>query len=217
VPANLAPRGGAEEDFDLTLTGEWEVNPTLLHLLSTDYDVRVDDTPLLNLLDLDSDVPDATPVFERISKEASSVGGFGVTPRVVLGNFSYAKLPMVKDLETATEVLAASALVAAIAGDEAARDVLRSRHPKGLREDAPDHTPPADEFLVRDADASQSYVINAAVSGADVVCIGPPGTGKSQTIPRASLVDLVGGRPHPSRIGARRRRRPLGRRIRTPR
>ena len=100
--ANLVPRGGAEEDFDLTLPGEWEVNPTLLHLLSTDYDVRVDAAALLDLLDLDADVPDATPVFDRLSKEAADVEGFAVTPRVVLGNFSYAKLPMVKDLETAT-------------------------------------------------------------------------------------------------------------------
>jgi very-short-patch-repair endonuclease len=190
--ANLAPRGGAEEDFDLTLPGEWEINPTLLHLLSTDYDVRVDAAALLDLLNLDADMPDATPVFDLLSKEAADVEGFGVTPRVVLGNFSYAKLPMVRDLETATEVLAASALVAAIAGDEAAREVLRSRHPAGLREDAPDHTPPADEFLVRDADASQSYVINAAVSGADVVCLGPPGTGKSQTI--ANLIATFSAR-----------------------
>ena len=31
--AHFVPRGGAEEDFDLSLPGEWEVNPTLLHLL----------------------------------------------------------------------------------------------------------------------------------------------------------------------------------------
>ena len=190
--ANLVPRGGAAEDFDLSLPGEWEVNPTLLHLLATDYDVHIDATALLDLMDLDVDAPDATSLFDRLSKEAADVEGFAVTPRVVIGNFSYAKLPMVKDLETAGEVLAASALVAAIAGDEGAREVLRSRHPTELREDAPDHTPPADEFLVRDADASQSYVINAAVSGADVVCLGPPGTGKSQTI--ANLIATFSAR-----------------------
>ena len=33
---------------------------------------------------------------------------------------------------------------------------------------APDHTPPADEFLALDADASQNYAINAAVAGQDL-------------------------------------------------
>jgi very-short-patch-repair endonuclease len=190
--AHFVPRGGAEEDFDLSLPGEWEVNPTLLHLLGVDHGVRLDGNTLLDLLDTDAEPPDASPVYERLVKEAAEVAGFSVAPRLVIGNFSYAKLPMVKDLETASELLAASPLIAAIVGDEAAREVLRSRHPRGLREDAPDHTPPADEFLVLDADASQSYVINAAIAGADLVCLGPPGTGKSQTI--ANLIATLSAR-----------------------
>jgi very-short-patch-repair endonuclease len=190
--AHLAPRGGAEEDFDLSLPGEWELNPTLLHLLSVDHDVDVEGAALLDLLDPDADPPDARPVFERLGKEATDVAGFGVAWRTVLGNFSYAKLPMVKDLETAGEMLAANTLVTAIAGDEASKEVLRSRYPSGLREDAPDHTPPADEFLVLDADASQSYVINATIAGANLVCLGPPGTGKSQTI--ANLIATLAAR-----------------------
>ena len=47
----------------------------------------------------------------------------------MLGNFSYAKLPMVLDLETATDTLLGSELICAIAGDEAARDAVRARHP----------------------------------------------------------------------------------------
>jgi Protein of unknown function (DUF4011)/AAA domain len=190
--AHFVPRGGAEEDFDLSLPGEWEVNPTLLHLLGVDHGVHLDGNTLLDLLDTDAGLPDASPVYERLVKEAAEVAGFSVAPRVVIGNFSYAKLPMVKDLETASELLTASPLIAAIVGDETAREVLRSRHPRGLREDAPDHTPPTDEFLVLDADASQSYVINAAVAGADLVCLGPPGTGKSQTI--ANLIATLSAR-----------------------
>src|ERR1019366_10452826 len=56
----------------------------------------------------------------------------------------------------------------------------------------PDTVPPADEFLVLDADASQSYAINCAVGGADLVIDGPPGTGKSQTI--ANLVAALSAR-----------------------
>src|SRR6266508_4059294 len=150
--ANLAPRGGAGEDFE---------------------------------------PPDASAVFERLTKAASSVAGFAISDRFVLGNFSYAKLPMVKDLESATEALVQNELICAIAGDEAARDAVRSRHP-AVSLDEPDHTPVADEFLVLDADASQSYVINAVVKGADLVVEGPPGTGKSQTI--ANLIATLAAR-----------------------
>jgi very-short-patch-repair endonuclease len=189
--AHLAPRGGAGEDFDLSLPGEWEINPTLLHLLDVDHGVKLEAQDLLELLDENVEPPDASAVFERLTKAASSVAGFAINDRLVLGNFSYAKLPMVKDLESATEALVQNELICAIAGDEAARDAVRSRHPE-VRLDEPDHTPVADEFLVLDADASQSYAINAVVRGADLVVEGPPGTGKSQTI--ANLIATLAAR-----------------------
>src|ERR1019366_7594662 len=125
------------------------------------------------------------------AKVASAVAGFAVAARVVVGNFSYAKLPMVLDLQTATDTLAASELICAIAGDEDARAAVRARHPN-VSPSQPDTVPPADEFLVLDADASQSYAINCAVGGADLVIDGPPGTGKSQTI--ANLVAALSAR-----------------------
>jgi len=189
--AALAARGGAGEDFDVNLPGEWEINPTLLHLLMTNHQVEINRDEMLNLLDQDAEPPDAQWLFERFAKAASDVPGFMVTPRIVLGNFSYAKLPMVVDLETATDTLLASELICAIAGDEEARAAVRARHPN-VSPSQPDTVPPADEFLVLDADASQSYAINCAVGGADLVIDGPPGTGKSQTI--ANLIATLSAR-----------------------
>lgn len=179
--AELSARGGAGEDFDATLPGEWELNPTLFHMLKADHGIDLAKDDILGLLDEDSEPPNATPLFERLVKECSDIAGFSVAPRVVLGNFSYAKLPMVLDLENATDTLLGSELICVIAGDEQARAAIRARHPN-VSPNRPDITPPAHEFLVLDADASQSYAINCAMQGADLVVESPPGTGKSQTI-----------------------------------
>ncbi|MEX2439725.1 MAG: AAA domain-containing protein [Actinomycetota bacterium] len=184
--ASISPRGGAEEDFDVVLTDEFEVNRTLLHLLKTDYKVDVEPSELEVLLDdVDGDI-DTTELFDRLETAAVTVPGFSITSRVVLANFSYAKLSMVEDLAGSIDALIASDLIAAIAGDAEARHALRERQLPDEQIDDPDHVPLTDEFLVLDADASQNYAINAVLGGADLVIEGPPGTGKSQTI--ANLV-----------------------------
>ena len=109
----------------------------------------------------------------------------------MIGNFSYAKMAMVADLDNGIDALVASDLICAIAGYLPAQEAIRDRHPT-VELDDPDRTPPADEYLVLDADASQSYVINAAVKGGDLVVEGPPGTGKSQTI--ANLIATLAAR-----------------------
>ena len=192
--AALVPRGTAGEDFDLSLPGDYEINPTLVHFLATEFKIDLKAEELLDLLEEDaSGIPDATLLFERLAKVAAEVPKFAVADRVVLGNFSYAKLPMVNDLEAALAggQLATNEMLAAIAGDGQAAQALRDRHP-GVTADEPDRTPPSDEFLVLDADASQSYAINTAVRGGDLVVEGPPGTGKSQTI--ANLIATLAAR-----------------------
>ena len=92
---------------------------------------------------------------------------------------------MVRDLEAAEDAVAQHPLVAAIAGDPQAQEQLRDTQRNGARGQSVrggDDLPPRDEFLVLDADGTQSEVINAAVAGANLVVVGPPGTGKSQTI-----------------------------------
>ena len=140
--AHLSARGGAAEDFDLALPGEWEINPTLLHVLQSDFEVRVDPETLLDLLDPEAEPVDAGAVFERLTKEAASVPGFSIAPRVVLANFSYAKLPMVNDLAAAADLLAQNTLICAIAGDTDAAEALRERQGE-VSMSAPDFTAPA--------------------------------------------------------------------------
>jgi hypothetical protein len=188
VPAHLAARGASQEAFDLAVTGELEVNPTLLQLLQSEFDCQFDAEELLAQAGIDGAVDTLAELdvaCRWLAGRAASAPGFSVQPRFVLGTFSYAKLPMVKDLEASIEVMVEHDLIAALAGDEEARAAVRERRPS-VDPTSPNHIAPADEFLVLDADASQNYAINAVLGGQDLIIKGPPGTGKSQTI--ANLV-----------------------------
>lgn len=185
--ATLSPIGAMEADFELKLDDEWEANPTLIHTLKSVFKVEVDPESLVDLLDQNGS-PDKA--FQALRKSATGIAGFAINDRTVLGNFTYVKQPMVQDLENAIDLMIESDVVAALAGDRDAITALRTKT-LDVEYDEPDHTPPATEFLVLDADSSQHYVLNAALRGAHLVVQGPPGTGKSQTI--ANLIASLSG------------------------
>jgi very-short-patch-repair endonuclease len=181
--ASLHPVGAAQEDFELTLLEDMEVSPVLLHVLRVEFECEFDQDDLFERVEGAIDETwEIEEAYEWILRQATDVPGFGVEPRFVLANFAYTKLPMVRDLEGAFEDLVAHDLIAAIAGDEEARETIRSAAPDPASIPGPDAVPPQNEFLILDADASQSYAINAAIAGANLIIRGPPGTGKSQTI-----------------------------------
>ncbi len=132
--------------------------------------------------------------------EAAEVPGFEITDRQVIGTFTYAKLPMVRDLQAANELLNDSDVVAAVAGDPAAQESLGAADPAiGAEPDVPLLDSPEDDYSVLDADSSQRGAIGAVLAGRSLVIHGPPGTGKSQTI--ANLIaTLVPGRADRSEL-----------------
>jgi very-short-patch-repair endonuclease len=189
--AVLRPLGAAQDEFELSLTGEVQVNPTLLHALKADFDCEVDQAALAaSIPDGRADEPwELLETYRWISEQARAVPGFRVDQRTVLANFAYAKLAMVNDLDGALDELAAHDLIAALAGDEQAREAVRAQVPGPGAIHSPDQVPLADEFLVLDADSSQNYAINAVLVGQSLIIKGPPGTGKSQTI--ANLISSL--------------------------
>jgi DNA polymerase III epsilon subunit family exonuclease len=190
-PARLTPRGAAQDEFELAITADAEVNQTLIHALETEFDCKCDPETLLASAGIEGaidTVDELRVAYDWLCEQAADVPGFEVRPRFVLGTFAYAKLPMVKDLEGSIEAMVRHDLIAALAGDEAAQAAIRQRR-VAVDPTQPDRTPPADEFLVLDADHSQNYAINALLAGQDLVIKGPPGTGKSQTI--ANLISTL--------------------------
>jgi very-short-patch-repair endonuclease len=193
--ALLRPLGAAADEFELTLEGEMEVNPTLLHVLKVDFNCQVDQEELLDRIDgVIDEAWELETAYQWLRDQASRVPGFKIEPRLVLANFAYAKLPMVRDLESSFDELVAHDLIAAIAGDEDARELVHQQAGGLESVPSPDFLPYEDEFLVLDADASQSFVVNSVSAGHSLVVKGPPGTGKSQTIANLIGTQLARGK-----------------------
>ena len=176
---SLTPTSAARDDFELVLDEESVINPVLLYKFRADFRLDIAADPLEDLV---GESPfDAEPVYERLRKLARSIPGFAVASRLVVGTFTYAKFPMVQDLQGASGLLEASDMVAAISGDGLAEQAIRAQG-DGPTGTADGRRLPSREFLVLDADTSQSAAVNAVLAGRNLVIQGPPGTGKSQTI-----------------------------------
>ena len=181
VPLRIDSRGRESRSISLQRNGEAQVNLVLLHLLESDFGCKILPEQLVAGMDAEDTPLDPNLVYERMSSATASIPGFSVTPRAMVGNFSFQKMAMVRDLRERADEMAAHDLIAALAGERTARDTVSAARsdldPRDL-----DNTKPEQEFLVLDADSSQQKVVTLALRGMDGVIQGPPGTGKSQTI-----------------------------------
>jgi very-short-patch-repair endonuclease len=178
----IQPTRARHDDFELVLDEESEVNPVLLHKLASVYGAATDKLADLRGEQLYADL--------RQAANTAEVPGFDIVGRMVIGTFTYAKLPMVRDMQTASELLNDSDVVAAIAGDPDAQEFLSFAD----EDDAESLDSLASDYSVLDADSSQRSAIAAVLSGRSLVIHGPPGTGKSQTIANLIAALVARGR-----------------------
>jgi hypothetical protein len=184
LPVSFEQKGRDIAAMHIHLAGEPQVNPVLLHVLNSDFNLNLSEEELLPAEPSSPDEPSMaaySEAFALLAERAREVPGFATLASAVIGNFAFAKLSMVNDLRESAIALANHEMVAAIAGDEAARAGLGSSQievdPRTL-----DANPPDQEFCVVEADSSQQCAINGIAVGQSAVVHGPPGTGKSQTI-----------------------------------
>src|SRR6478735_2402426 len=173
----LKATGAAQQDFALDLGADVELNPVLEHYLRSEQGLELDADALADL-SMVSKGFDPHPTFAALQRLCAGLPNFSISPRLVVGTFSYAKLPMVADLAAQGDTLADHDVVAALAGDPDALRAVRSE----LDRSRVDLDDPERDVLVLDADSSQQEAIEAVRSGSHLVVHGPPGTGKSQTI-----------------------------------
>jgi len=178
LPVTLNRRS-VRSGFTLTLhDDEPRFNPTLIEMLRQDFklDLGVADGELPT----DDAGLDVASIWKTVSHAIRDIKGWEVAEDVVLAMFSFSKYLMWKDLMERTDQLRENAVIRHLI------DTPRESYPSGVpfpnpksldNEFAPEQT-----FCPLPVDSSQLSAIMAAVKGKDFVLIGPPGTGKSQTI-----------------------------------
>lgn len=167
------------------------INATLLQFLERDFGLHM---PLQ-----DSELPtdehgiDLPRTFEILRRAVRDVPGFEVAEELALSTFSFAKYLMWKDLTDRIDSLRQNRLVRHLIDSPETPFVTGdSAFPRP--EDIDRRLSPAELVTPLPADSSQLAAVVAATQGHDFVVIGPPGTGKSQTIANLIAHCLAQGR-----------------------
>ncbi|MGH8636145.1 MAG: AAA domain-containing protein, partial [Burkholderiales bacterium] len=195
MPIAIEQIGMDRRGLTLARAGDLQVNLVLLHYLES-QNVQIDAEQLVELVEGDDrdESFNLTPAFDYLRNAAAGkIADFSVTPHFIVGNFSFQKMAMVRDLRELLEALVRHDLIAAIAKDPTAAAAVRA---SGGDAQLPhlDDVRPDQEFLVLDADSTQQRAIAHALTGQNGVISGPPGTGKSQTIANLIAESAAQGR-----------------------
>lgn len=178
IPVALKRRS-VRSGFTLVLHDDEPLfNPTLIEMLRQDFQ--------LNLGMAGSELPrdeaglDINAIWKTVSVAIKDIAGWEVSEEIVLSRFSFAKYLMWVDLVHRTNQLRQSPVVKHLL--DTPRDPYPSStafpDPRSLDQDYA----PQEMFCPLPADSSQLSAVMAAAKGKNFVLIGPPGTGKSQTI-----------------------------------
>jgi len=179
LPLKIEKRGREQKDFLISQDGDPQFNIVLIKVLEDNYGVEIDGDVVIDAATDECFNP--TELFESVLKKCNKVPGFKIEKCAVIGNFSFQKMAMVRDLQDCGELMISHDLIAAITGDQKAQELL-SKNRENLNPAEFDKNEPKNELLIIDADSSQQNAILAIRKGQNGVVQGPPGTGKSQTI-----------------------------------
>jgi very-short-patch-repair endonuclease len=180
VPVCLE-RESALEPYTLSLSEDEDIvlNPSLCEKLRRDFGIEL--APGANAPQREwSEALGFANALTLVRKSVRRQPTWRVSEDAYLGQFSFLKLAMYKDLQAADARMSMHPLVRALAGDPSALQPPPDDLPVEYELD--DKLQPKDTFHVLDADSSQLEVLAAATRGVSLIVQGPPGTGKSQTI-----------------------------------
>lgn len=183
-------RTGASRDYTISLSGEEpQANITLVEYLRREYDI---DIQRIDPLPQDESASSIELVLRMVREKIKGEADWEVLEEVEIGEFSFSKYLLWKDLRDRTDVLSRSPLVKHLL--ECPQEPFLGKN-DFTPETELDSKYPAQEILCPlSYDSSQLSAIVAAGEGATMVIQGPPGTGKSQTIANLIANSLGNGK-----------------------
>lgn len=165
------------------------VNPTLLQLLKSKFELRVAG---LDVVPTDERGIDVGKVLQSFRLAVREIPKWEVVEQAHLGIFSFTKYLMWKDLQDRTEALKGNRVVKHLIENPGQAFAREGRD--GDFERLDDTHRPQDILAPLLSDSSQLKAICAIDAGRDLVLEGPPGTGKSQTITNLIAHSLAKGK-----------------------
>ena len=167
---------------------ETVVNATLLELLRAEYGISV---PGVDPLPSDDKGVDVAAVLQSFQSAVADQPGWEVIRTAALGQFSFGKFVMWKDLTSRMDELRKNPLVNhLVEGGGIFDDGVEVFPP----EEVESKLVPVETFCPLSADSSQMTAVLYSALGKTFVLHGPPGTGKSQTITNLIAHNLAQGR-----------------------
>jgi very-short-patch-repair endonuclease len=177
MPVELK-RKSVIEGFSLRrIDEETRLNVTLMEMLRQNFRKEV---PGLDPLPGDETGADVARVFQLFRDAVRDLPGWEVKTEIWLGQFSFTKFLLWRDLADRLDDLTRNRIVNHLVN---AAGTPYANPPDDIKPpQLDDQFHPRDVFCPRSADSSQLAAVMAAAAGHDFVLEGPPGTGKSQTI-----------------------------------
>ncbi len=187
VPVKLVRK--SLKDYRMTsLDEETVINPTLLELLRSQFRLTI---PEIDPPPQDEKGLDLNAIVEAFVKATSVMKGWTVTRDAALGQFSFGKFVMWKDMTTRMDDLRKNPLVEHLVnGGGLYDDGVKVFPPEKIG----DKIDRSKTYCPLSADSSQMTAVLYSALGKTFVLHGPPGTGKSQTITNLIAHNLSLGR-----------------------
>lgn len=177
IPVELK-RKSVLEGFSLKrIDEEPRLNFTLMEMLRQHFRKEI---PGLDPLPEDKNGVDVGRVFRIFREAVRDLAGWEVKTEIWLGQFSFTKFLLWKDLADRLDELTRNRVVNHLVNEAG---TPYPNPPEDVRpQQLDDKYHPREVFCPRSVDSSQLAAVMAAAVGHDFVLEGPPGTGKSQTI-----------------------------------
>ena len=180
VPVQLTRRSASSPFYLTSHEDDVRFNATLLQLLKKDFDCDL--TGFESKLPMDDSGVNVPQVLDRMRQAVRDIPGFEVVEEAAIAPFSFAKYLMWRDLVDRVGQLEHNRVVRHLIHDPDKAYSVEGIGPMPQPHEIDSRYAPQDIVHPLPADSSQLAAVMAASEGHDLVIVGPPGTGKSQTI-----------------------------------